>query len=91
MTSRRDARSEVRFGGDHVGRAWGAMRGTSARGRGGRCLPGGCASSERTTGLDVARRPFETGGAFVERAIDVDVAEFPALEAGLVISRVVTG
>ena len=32
---------------------------------------------------------LETGGALVQVAIDVDVAEFPALEAGLVIAGVV--
>ena len=32
---------------------------------------------------------FETGGAFVERAIDADVSEFPALEAGFMVSGVI--
>ena len=37
----------------------------------------------------MARGGFETGGAFVEMTVDVDVAEFPALEAGLMVTRVV--
>ena len=32
---------------------------------------------------------LETGGAFVEVTVDVDVAKFPALEAGLMVTRVV--
>ena len=46
--------------------------------------------SERVTGLDVARGPFEAGGTFVKGAIDVDVSKFPALEAGFVVSGMVT-
>ena len=40
-------------------------------------------------GLDVTKRPLETSGAFVQGAVDADVAESPALEAGLMIARVV--
>ena len=39
----------------------------------------------------MARRSLETGGALIEVAVNVDVAEFPALEAGFVITRVVMG
>ena len=52
-------------------------------------MPGRCASSKRATGLDVAGGPLETGGAFVEGAVDVNVSEFPALEAGLVVTGMV--
>ena len=45
----------------------------------------------RTTGLNVARGPLEAGGAFVEGAVDVNVAEFLALEAGFMVSGMVTG
>ena len=45
---------------------------------------------ERATDLDVARGPLETGGALVKGAVDTDVSEFPALEAGLVVAGVVT-
>ena len=41
-------------------------------------------------GLNVTGGPFETSGAFVEGAVDANVSEFPALEAGLMVSRVVT-
>ena len=41
-------------------------------------------------GLDMAGGSLETGGAFVEMTIDVDVTEFPALEAGLVVAEIVT-
>ena len=37
----------------------------------------------------MARGSLETGRAFVEVAIDVDMTKFPALEAGLVIMKVV--
>ena len=47
--------------------------------------------SERVTGLDVARGPFEAGGAFVKGAIDMDVSKFPALEAGFVVMGMVMG
>ena len=46
---------------------------------------------QRTSGLDVARGSLETSGAFVEMAVDVDMAKLPALKAGLVIAGVVTG
>ena len=37
----------------------------------------------------MAKGSLETDGAFVEMTIDVDVAEFPALEAGLIVAGVV--
>ena len=40
--------------------------------------------------MDVTGRPLETSGAFVQGAVDADVAEFPVLEAGLMIARVVS-
>ena len=83
-------RGKARLGSDHAGGALGVTRGSSARGRGGKCLPGGCASSERAAGLNVAGRPLETSGAFVEGAVDADVSKFPALEAGLMVPRMVT-
>ena len=42
-------------------------------------------------GLDMARGSFETGGAFVQGAIDADMSEFPALEAGFMVLGVVSG
>ena len=33
----------------------------------------------------------ETGETFIQGAVDVDVSKFPALEAGFVISGMVTG
>ena len=53
-------------------------------------MSGGRASSERATGLDVARGPLETSGAFVEGAVDANVSKLPTLEAGFMVSRVVT-
>ena len=41
-------------------------------------------------GLDMTRGGFETGEAFVEGTIDMDVSKFPALEAGFVVPGVVT-
>ena len=41
-------------------------------------------------GLDMARGGFETGGAFIKVAVDMDVAEFSALKAGLMVTGVVT-
>ena len=35
-------------------------------------------------GLDIARGGFETGGAFVKMAVDMDVTKFPTLEIGFV-------
>ena len=46
--------------------------------------------SEGAVGLDVAGRSSETGGAFIEGTIDANVSEFPALEAGFMVSGVVT-
>ena len=48
-------------------------------------------TSQRAVGLDVARGSLETGGAFVQGAVDVDVSEFSALKAGLVVSGVISG
>ena len=45
---------------------------------------------QQTVGLDMARGRLETGGAFVEVTVDIDVAKFPALKAGLVVAGVVT-
>ena len=42
-------------------------------------------------GLDVAGGSLETGGAFVKGAVDVNVSELPALEAGFMVLGVVTG
>ena len=42
-------------------------------------------------GLNVARGPLEAGGAFVEGAVDVNMAKFPALEAGFMVLGMVTG
>ena len=68
----------------------GMTRGSSARGRGGRHLSGRCTAFQWAMGLDMAGGGFETGGTFVKMAVDMDVTEFPALEAGLVIVGVVT-
>ena len=68
-----------------MGGALGVTRGSSARGQGRRCLSGGRVAFQWATGLDMARRGLETGGAFVEMAVDVDMAKFPALETGLVV------
>ena len=40
-------------------------------------------------GLDMARGSLEAGGALIQVAVDVDVSEFPVLEAGLMIAGVV--
>ena len=48
-------------------------------------------SFECATGLDVARESLETGGTLIEVTVDVDVSEFPVLEAGLMVMGVVTG
>ena len=42
-------------------------------------------------GLDMTRGSLETGGAFIQGAIDMDMSELPALEAGFVVLRMVTG
>ena len=41
--------------------------------------------------MDMTGGPPETSGALIKRAIDVDVSKFPAVEAGLVVTRVVAG
>ena len=50
----------------------------------------GCSSSQQAAGLDMARGSLETGGAFVQVAVDTDVAKFPVLEAGFMVTEVVT-
>ena len=42
-------------------------------------------------GLDMARGPFETSGALVKWAVDADVSELPAVEAGFMVTGVVAG
>ena len=42
-------------------------------------------------GLDVARRSPKTDRALVQMAVDTDMSELPALEAGFMIVRVVMG
>ena len=41
--------------------------------------------------MDMTGRPLETSGALVKRTIDADVSKLPAMEAGLVVTRVVAG
>ena len=82
-------RGEAWFGSDHAGRALGAMRGSSARERGRRCLSGKGTASQRAAGLNVARGPLETSGALVQGAVDANVSKFPALEAGFVVMGMV--
>ena len=57
-------RGEVRFGSDHVRGVVGATRGSSARGRGRRCLSRGGMVSQRAVSLDMTWRSFEAGGAY---------------------------
>ena len=45
--------------------------------------------SQWALGLDMARRSLETGGTFVKMAVDLDVTEFLALKAGLMIAGMV--
>ena len=66
------------------------MRGSSTRGRGGRHLSGGCVAFQWATGLDMAGGGFETDGALVKMAVDMDVTNFPALETGFMVVGVVT-
>ena len=40
-------------------------------------------------GLDMAGGSLETGGAFVQGAVDTDVPELPTLEASFVITEMV--
>ena len=75
----------MRFGGDHMGRALGMTRGSSARGQGRRFLLRRCATSQWAIGLDMAGGSLETDGTFVEVTIDVDMTEFPALETGFIV------
>ena len=67
-----------------------ATRGSSTRGQGRGCLPGRRAPSQWATGLDMARGSLEPGRAFVQGAVDMDVPEFPALEAGFMVSGMIT-
>ena len=46
---------------------------------------------EWAVGLDVAGGPLKTGGTFVQGAVDVDMSEFPTLEAGFIVTGVVVG
>ena len=39
--------------------------------------------------MDMTRGPLETSGALVERAVDADVSELPAVEAGFVVTRMI--
>ena len=39
----------------------------------------------------MARGRFETGGAFVQGAVDVNVSKFPALEAGFMVTGIIMG
>ena len=41
--------------------------------------------------MDVTGGPLETSGALVKWAIDADVSEFPAVEAGFVVTGMVAG
>ena len=41
--------------------------------------------------LDVAEGSLETGGAFVEGTVNINVSESPALEAGCVVLGMVMG
>ena len=84
-------RSEVGFGSDHARGVLGTTRRSSTRGQGRRLLPGRCIPSEWAMGLDVAGRSLETGGAFVEGTVDMNVSKFPALEAGFVVLGMVMG
>ena len=52
-------------------------------------MSGGCLAFQWAMGLDMTRGGFETDGAFIEMAVDVDVTEFPALKAGFMVVRVV--
>ena len=45
---------------------------------------------QQATSLDMTRGGFETDGALIEMAVDADMTEFPALEAGFMIARVVS-
>ena len=52
-------------------------------------MSGRCMVFQWIVGLDMAGGGFETGGTFVEMAVDADVTKFPVLEAGFVIVGVV--
>ena len=91
MTSRQDTRSKARFGSDQARGALETVRRSSTRRQGRKFLSRRCMSSERATGLDVARGSLETGGTFVKGTVHAYVSELPALKAGLVVSGVVMG
>ena len=78
-------RGKTRFGSDHAGGTLETTGRSSARGQGRRFLPRRSTPFERATGLYVARGSLETGGAFVEGAVDMNMSKLPALEAGFVI------
>ena len=48
-------------------------------------------SLEWAVGLDMARGSLKTGGALIEIAVNVNVFQFPTLEAGFMVSGVIIG
>ena len=46
---------------------------------------------EWAMGLDIVRGEFQTGGTFIEVAVHTDVPEFPILEAGFIVTWIITG
>ena len=80
---------EPRFSGNHLVRALGVVRGSSTRGQERQGLLRRHMMFEWAPGLDVTGGGFKTDGAKV--AIDVEVVEFPALEAGFIVTGRVTG
>ena len=82
---------EVELGGDHLRRSLEVTGGSSTQGQGRRHLPGGHAAFQRATGLDVTQESPEADRALIQGAVDMDMPQFPALEAGLMVSGVVTG
>ena len=47
--------------------------------------------AERAVGLDMTWGGLETGGAFIEMIVNMDVSKLPTLEAGLIIVEMVMG
>ena len=88
--SQRDVGGEARLGSDHARRALGVIGGSSARGWGRRCLSGRCMMFQRAASLNMARGSSETNRTLVQEAVDVNVSEFPALEAGFMVSGMIT-
>ena len=80
----------MRFGSDYSRGTWWATGRSSTRGRGRGCLSGRHTPFQRAAGLDMAGGSPKAGGAFVQGTVDADVSEFPALEAGFMVSGVVT-